>query len=206
MIITVASYKGGVGKTTTAIHLAAYLSKRGSTVLVDGDPNRSATAWQRAGAPDEDRILPFKLVDEREAVMVAREFENIVIDTQARPNAEDLLSLVNGCHLLVLPTTPEPLALDALSQTITALSQLKAQKRYRVLITMARHRPNRDGEQVQTELRSNSVPVFTRIVHNWASFPKATLAGVPVYKVEEPNAHKAWAEYEAIGEEMVNGL
>ena len=42
MIITVTSYKGGVGKTTTAIHLATYLQSLAPTLLVDGDGIRSA--------------------------------------------------------------------------------------------------------------------------------------------------------------------
>jgi len=45
MIVTVTSYKGGVGKTTTAIHLAAYLQRLAPTLLVDGDGIRSATKW-----------------------------------------------------------------------------------------------------------------------------------------------------------------
>ena len=57
MLITVAGFKGGVGKTTSAVHLACYLAKKGSTLLVDGDPNRSATGWSKRGQ------LPFKVVD-----------------------------------------------------------------------------------------------------------------------------------------------
>jgi chromosome partitioning protein len=59
MIITIASFKGGVSKTTTAVHLAAYLQQRSPRLLIDGDSNRSATGWARRGQ------LPFKVVNER---------------------------------------------------------------------------------------------------------------------------------------------
>jgi chromosome partitioning protein len=42
MIVTLVSLKGGVGKTTSAIHIAAYLQKKGPTLLIDADKNRSA--------------------------------------------------------------------------------------------------------------------------------------------------------------------
>ena len=46
MIIAIVSFKGGVGKTTTAVHLTAFLNDGEKAVLLDGDLNRSASAWK----------------------------------------------------------------------------------------------------------------------------------------------------------------
>ncbi len=61
MIITVASHKGGVGKTTTVVHLATYFAKFAQTLFIDGDPNRSASGWANRG----NGQFPFKVIDER---------------------------------------------------------------------------------------------------------------------------------------------
>jgi len=87
MIVTVASFKGGVGKTTTAVHLAAWFQLDAPTLLIDGDLNRSATGWAGRGS------LPFRVVDERQAARYAREYDHILIDTAARPAEEDLKAL-----------------------------------------------------------------------------------------------------------------
>ena len=118
MLVTMASFKGGVGKTTTAVDIACYLQKKAPTLLIDGDENRSATGRNEGGS------LPFRVADEFQDVRYAREFEHIVIETQARPSKDDLKLLAGGCDLLLLPTTPDRLSLEALLLTVGALFEL----------------------------------------------------------------------------------
>jgi len=195
MIITVASFKGGVGKTTTAVHIASYLQTKAPTLLVDGDLNRSALEWAKFGK------LPFKVVDERQAVRFARDFQHIVIDTGARPNQEDLKTLVDGCDLLVIPTTPDALALSALKLTIKALNDLGASS-YRILLTMIAPKPNRDGEEARLALTEVNLPVFSKGISRLVAFQKAALSGVIVSQINDPRSRQAWLEYEEIGKEL----
>jgi chromosome partitioning protein len=196
MIITVASFKGGVGKTTTAVHLAAYMQKRAPTLLLDGDQNRSALAWTERGQ------LPFKIADERQAARYARDYEHTIIDTEAHPSTGDLRTLVGGCDLLVIPTTPDGLSLHALMQTVSALDALGAD-RYRVLLTIVPPRPNRDGDEAREMLKARKLPMFKGEIRRRIAFQKAVIAGVPVYDVDDPRAAEAWADYERIGKEIV---
>lgn len=196
MILTVAAFKGGVGKTTTAVHLAAYLQKKAPALLIDGDPNRSASAWTKRGD------LPFKVVDERQAARHARDFEHIVIDTEARPNEDDLRALADGCDLLIIPTTPDAMSLDALFLTVEALERIGAE-RFRVLLTIIPPRPSKDGEDARQALTSRGFPLFKGGIRRFVAFQKASLAGVPVNAVSDPRAKEAWADYERIGKEIL---
>ena len=86
-IITVTGYKGGVAKSNTAIHLATFFSDYSETILIDGDPNRTALSWSDRGK------LPFVVADERQAMKLISGNDFVVIDTPARPNSDDLKEL-----------------------------------------------------------------------------------------------------------------
>jgi chromosome partitioning protein len=169
MIITVTSYKGGVGKTTSAIHLACVLHERGGKVLlVDGDPNRSCLAWSKRGS------LPFKVVDEKAAPRYIKDFDHIVIDTAARPEKEEILALAEGCDLLILPTTPDAMSIDALSLTVSTLKNLSLEH-YRVLLTIIPPKPTRDGDEAREILTEAGLPLLTHGIRRLIVFQRAAL-------------------------------
>jgi len=195
LLITVAGFKGGIGKTTTAVHLACYFSQLGDTLLVDGDPNRSATGWSKRGA------FPFKVVDLMQAALYSPKYEHIVIDTAARPDEDELKALADGCNLLVLPTTPDALAIDALLQTVDLLLSLGSD-RYRILLTMVHPKPVKMAQQARAAL--SELPLFDTEIRRLIAYEKASLMGVPVSKVKDRMAKIAWSDYEKVGKEITS--
>ena len=197
MIITVASFKGGVGKTTTAIHLAEYLQSNADTLLVDGDLNRSALQWAQAGGFD------FQVCDEAQAVKYSRAAEHIVIDTPARPSIEELATLAGGCDLLVVPTSPDALAMGAMLQMVNHLDS----QTFRVLLTLVPPKPSKRGNEARAALVDAGLPLFDSEIRLLDAFKKAAEQGKPVNKIAgDRNSGIAWNCYQKVGEEvLVNG-
>ena len=193
-ILTVTGYKGGIGKSTTAFHVAAYFSDIGKTVLVDGDPNRTAVKW--AGRSSEP--LPFTVVDQRQAMRLAAGAEYLIIDTPARPNSDDLKELAKGCELLILPTSPDVVSLEPMLETARDLENAK----YRALITLVPPHPSREGELMRDDLRQEGIPVFETMIRRTVGFAKAALAGRPIRDIEDTRTRAAWEDYKALGNEI----
>jgi chromosome partitioning protein len=196
MIITVASYKGGVGKTTTAVHLAAYLQTLAPALLLDGDQTRNATAWSERGDG-----FPFRVAPIDQAAKLGRHYKHIVIDTGQRPSGDDLKAAADGCDLLVVPTIPGALETDGLGQTVRALQGVNAT--FRVLLTSVPPDAVKEASELRELLGAAHAPIFFHEIPRLKAFRKAAGAGCIVWQTKDREAARAWGSYAAIGRQLV---
>lgn len=198
MYITVAGLKGGVAKSTTSIHLATYLAvnQRRRVLLVDQDPNRTCVDW----AARAEAAPPFAVVD-IDSDTNPDHYDDVVIDTQGRPDADLLKALAGPDNFLVLPSTCDAFAIAALLKTIDQFHGLGAGQ-YRILLTLVPPPPSKSERFARETL--SGYPVFQTGIRRFAAYEKAAALGVPVSGVKalDRNAAIAWNDYVSVGSEL----
>jgi chromosome partitioning protein len=193
MIISIASFKGGVGKTTTAIHTTAVLNRKALTVLLDGDPNESAIAWKERGK------LSFPVINQNQLKSDVQTFKHIVLDTPARPTTDELKTICGESDLVVVPTQADGLGLDALIKLIASLKEINA-KNYRILFTLIPPRSNA-GKEAKELLKGLDAPFFKTEIQRRAVCGRAALKGVTVNELR--GGQDAWKEFESLTKEIL---
>lgn len=113
--------KGGVGKTSTAMHLAMALSETRSVEVWDSDIQGSATDWAYTAEENNDK-LPFAVVsvNYREVQRKQSQAEIVIIDTQPG-NSQVLDAVANRSDLLIVPTKPANLDMTRVWATLEAV-------------------------------------------------------------------------------------
>jgi len=115
-IITVANQKGGAGKTTIAMQIAATAARRGlRTAVCDADPQGTALRW--AAAAEEHRVFPadvFSLAAagkqlHRELVRYVDRYDVIVVDCPPSVESVAARSALLVSNLVLVPVIPSPL-------------------------------------------------------------------------------------------------
>lgn len=194
MIIGIVSHKGGVGKTTTAIHISAILQKKAPCLLIDGDTNRSALSYSRRGE------LPFKVVDEKAAAKYAGDFQHKVIDTQAHPSKSDLAAMVEGCDHILIICEPDAMSLDVLPPMLEDLEKLGS-KKHRVLLCQVS--PLSQAIEARTFIEQLNVKTFKRHIRSYAAYKAAARDGITVDQVTDNYASEAWNDYLSVAKEIL---
>lgn len=208
LYLTITQTKGGVGKTATALHLAAWHSRKGANVVVvDCDINRSAIKYARRG---DDQGLPFAVVDIRSAAKATRSADVVISDTRASAEQEELESLAEGSDLIVIPCPPEAGAYEDMLEMTQLLNRLQVP--YIVLVNRIPPANPRKGDDLKSGLVAAGVAHLSTVIREYDAYRKAELAGVPVYDARtddgRPDAKRniAWSDYDSAARELQEHL
>lgn len=180
-IIAVANQKGGVGKTTVTMQLGAVLTRRYRVLVVDVDRQQS-TVWWAENVRDR---LPFDFAGNQNPKMLIRlrelqlDYDYVIVDTPGSLDDTPVLETVlDAADYVVVPLTPEPLAVEPTMRTIHRLIEPR-QLRHAVLL-------NRIDPRVPSQL------------HTWQELLDTTW-GVPRFSAHL-RQYKTQADAPVLGE------
>ncbi|OLP20247.1 chromosome partitioning protein ParA [Leptolyngbya sp. 'hensonii'] len=201
-ILVVLNGKGGVGKTTTAINLAATLAEDHRVLLVDADPQGSASWW--VGRSDVG--MGFELTQETEPRLLCNlrqltGYELIVVDTPPALGSETLTTVVSVADYLLLPTPPAPMDLTVLIETVKQ-AVMPTKVAHRVLLTRVDPRSLGEALEAQNTLMELGIPACNAFVRAYKAHERAALDGQPIIRWRGKNAREAEADYRRVVDEI----
>ncbi|MCB9918601.1 MAG: AAA family ATPase [Planctomycetes bacterium] len=187
-VISILNQKGGVGKTTLAVHMATALARSGSNVLLlDADPQGSALDWSaaRSGKPLFPVVGLPKPSIHKELPSLAQNHEVILID--GPPRVYDVArSAIMASDLVMIPVQPSPYDVWAAKEIVDLLDEASVYKPdLKSAFVVNRKIVNTAiGRDVSDALAEYPIPVMQSAICQRVAFAESAAQGLTVFELD----------------------
>jgi len=193
-VIAVVGNKGGAGKTTLSVNLAAGLTRQANIAVVDADPQGSALHWHAIA--DHERGLPVYEASSQlanQASELLNDFEYVIIDCPPSVHAPQTSAALQFGDLALIPVQPSPVDLWAtvhIEQAVARAHETNPSLRPMLVINQLESRTtlSRLVRDVLTEI---ALPVANTALRRRAVYRNSALEGKSVFDMGRRGADAA---------------
>jgi chromosome partitioning protein len=197
--IAVLNPKGGSGKTTIAVNLAAYFASIGQrAALMDFDPQASTMRW--AHKRPDDKPFIYSVAAFEHNPKMTRSFQlrmppdvrYLVADTPAAMNAQRLTQFTRGAHAILVPVLPSDMDIHSVSRLIADLLLIAKVSRRMGRLGVVANRVRENTLAYRKLIRfldSLSIPIVG-ILRDSQNYVHATEAGTGIHEMPPSTAKK----------------
>jgi chromosome partitioning protein len=185
--LAIMSQKGGSGKTTLAVHLAAYaVGQKIKTALIDLDPQASAHKWNERRIEDDPtspkldaikgavpQLAGFLKLAEQNGLAL------VVIDTAPHSNSAAAI-VAQLADFVLMPCRPALFDLDAIASTVEIVTS--AETPAAVILNAAPR--GKLADEARTALEGQGITVLPSVIYQRAAYSHAVIDGRAVHEYE----------------------
>ena len=205
-VVSILNQKGGVGKTTLSINLAAALKALNhSVLLVDADPQGSSLDWAaaREAEPLFSVVSCPKPTIHKTVADIGAGKDFVIID--GAPRVTDLArSCIMAADLVLIPVQPSPYDIWASQEVVSLIQEAVIYKPgIKAAFVINRKIPNTAiGRDVEIALAEFELPVLSTTIGQRVIFAESAASGLSI--LEQDAKSQAAAEITALAQETLN--
>jgi chromosome partitioning protein len=183
-IIALVGNKGGAGKTTLSVNLAAGLARQTTTAVVDADPQGSAYQWS-AFYESENTIPVYQATEDLNdmARQLLEEYQYVIFDCPPSVHAPQTKSVLEFGDTAVIPVQPSPVDLWAtihIEEAVTSAREVNPALRALLVINQLEIRTTL-SRLVREALSEISLPVADTALRRRAIYRNSALEGKSIF-------------------------